>query len=93
MSYSIAYDPQENARYPQKLKKQKKLPVKWILSATLLLVAGYIILRGNVLDYILPGDPEVTVAAFSQMVEQVKTGETVREALTSFVEQIVTQGA
>ena len=93
MSYSIAYDPQENARYPQKLKIQRKLPVQWILSATLLLVAGYIILRGNVLDYILPGDPEVTVTAFSQMVEQVKTGETIREALTSFVEQVVTQGA
>ena len=93
MSYYIAYDPQENDRYPQKLKRQRKIPVKWVLSATFLLIAGYIILNGNVLDYILPGDPEVTVAAFSQMVEQVKTGQTVREALVAFVEQIITQGA
>lgn len=93
LSYYIAYDPQENERYPQKLKKLTKLPVKWMLSVLFLLIAGYIALSSNLLDYILPGDPEVTAAAFSQMVEQVKTGESVRNAVICFVEQIVTHGA
>lgn len=92
MSYSIAYDPQENERYPQHIKSPRKLPVKWLLSALFLVIAGYILLKGNVFHYILPGDPEVTADAFSQMVEQVKTGDSVYDALTCFVQQIVLQG-
>ncbi len=93
MSYYIAYDPQENERYPQKVKTKQKVSVKWILSAVFLLIAGYVALSGDVFAYILPGDPEVTATAFSQMVEQVKTGESIKNALVCFVEQIIIHSA
>ena len=93
MSYQIAYDPQENARYPQKIKPHRKWLVKWIISAIFIAAAGYIALSSNVLHYILPGDPEVTTVAFSQMIEQVRTGESVKDAIVCFVEQVVIHGA
>lgn len=40
----------------------------------------------------IPGDPDVTTAAFSSMVEQLQDGEPVVESVTAFCREIIAHG-
>lgn len=41
---------------------------------------------------LIPGDAEVTIAAFSSMVEQIQAGEPIGDAVTAFCGEIIENG-
>lgn len=93
MSYYVEYNPELKSQYPSITKREKKLPVKGILLLLLVAVAGYMLLSSGVLQFFVPGDPEVTTTAFSDLVERVGTGEPVREAVRTFFQEVIVNGA
>ena len=89
MSYHIEYNPEVNIRYPiLKVKKRNKgsLAALFVFCAA---VASLVIMKSGLLHFLIPGDPEVTIEAFSTMVEQIETGTSVGESLRSFCKEII----
>lgn len=82
MGYSIQYSPQTNHKFPVKTKK--KVSVPWLLTGVALLA---LLLGGWKL--LLPGDPTVTANALSHLVEDVRSGDSVGEAVTAFCREII----
>ena len=82
MGYSIQYSPQTNHKFPVKTKK--KVSVPWLLTGAALLA---LLLGGWKL--LLPGDPDTTRAALSQLAEDVRAGEPVGDAVTAFCREII----
>ena len=88
MSYHIAYNPELGKRYPSAIKKRNKLQLTVVL-LMIVILASIPITKGGLLRCLIPGDPAVTSAAFSALVESVGAGEPVKEALFSFCEDII----
>ncbi len=92
MSYTVEYNPELRDSYPMQFKKMRKLPVKALVVALGIFVALYALNTAGVLYYIIPGDPVVTTGAFTDMVEQVRSGQTVSNALFVFVKNVIVGG-
>ena len=92
MSYTVEYNPELRNSYPMEYRKQRKLPIKAMAVALGVFVTLYALNAAGVLRYIIPGDPAVTAGAFSSMVEQVRSGQTVREAIFTFIKDIILGG-
>lgn len=88
MSYSVEYNPELGRRYPATRKKRGKSAGPVMILAAIA-VAMYTFVQSGLVRYLLPGDPEVTAAAFSMLVERVEAGEPVRESLLHFCEEII----
>lgn len=69
---------------------KKKRPI-WILILLVITVLGYTIQsnRDILRDYILPGDPEITAAAFGSLVDGIRQGENFGDAVTAFCLEII----
>ena len=91
MSYCIAYNPELNRKYPKR-KYIKQFPIKKLLFLTMILVTSYVFLQAKLYRYFIPGDPDVTVPAFSTMVDRVGDGDSVRDALVEFCKEIIMNG-
>lgn len=89
MSYYVEYNPELNKRYPATEKRSKK-PTKIVLTLLTVVVAIYVLLRSGVGQYLIPKDPGATREAFSVLVEHVQSGDTIRESLLRFCEEIIT---
>jgi len=88
MSYYVEYNPELRRRYPQTKNRSSK--VQLVLIGLLFMVVGiYTLMRYNLLQYLIPGDSQVTTAAFSEMVKSVANGKTVSEAVFAFCRDIV----
>lgn len=91
MGYLIQYDPQWNKKY--KIKRIFKLDKRIIFGGAgaliLLLMAVITPIREWLWELIIPGDASVTTSAFTDMVKQVKSGESVSEAFTAFCKEIL----
>lgn len=87
MGYFIEYDPQLNKRYPaqRKAQKQQRLLIPLLLTAA----AIGVLWGGGLLQYLIPGDPEITVSAIQSLIEQVSRGEPVKEAVIAFCREII----
>lgn len=88
MSYSIKYEPELGKKYPSTLKRGIKTKKTVILA----LVIGLVIFcafQTNVVKFLLPGDPAVTAAAFSSLIEHMEAGVSVKESLIYFCKEIV----
>ena len=81
MGYSIQYSPQTNRKFPVKTKKNS---ATWLLTG----VAVLALLLGG-WRLLLPGDPETTRAALSHLVDDVRAGESVGDAVTAFCREII----
>ena len=91
MSYRITYP---------SFGEEKKLPVRrerWAgvaaVALVVILVFGAIAVKNTgltwVQTYLLPGDPAVTAAALDGMVEDLRNGESLGEAVKTFCEEII----
>lgn len=91
MGYRIEYGSQGDLRKPLKPKR----PYSAIAAAAcvLALVAGAIAIKHTGLTWVqevlLPGDPAVTAAALENMVDNIKEGNSIAEAVTAFCQEIV----
>ena len=91
MSYCIEYNPELNTKYPKR-KYTKQFPIKKLLFLTIILVTSYVFLQAKLYRYFIPGDPDVTVPAFSAMVASVGDGDSVKDAFVKFCREIIING-
>ena len=56
------------------------------------IAAFYIAHRLKILRWIVPGDPAVTTGAFSTMIEDVRSGQGVPDAVFSFCKNVISGG-
>jgi len=92
MSYTVEYNPELRNSYPMEHKRRRRLPVKALGVALVVIIILYTLNSLGVLRMFIPGDPVVTAGAFSEMVEQVRSGQTVSEALFSFFQNVIEGG-
>lgn len=89
MAYQIKYKTVGSKKYA-KYKPSIQKPGKrfWILlTATVLLLVA---LAGEPIKrFLLPGDPEITEKALSNMVEDLRAGEPIKDAITAFCQDIL----
>ena len=91
MSYSVEYSPELKKRYPARQKVRQKS----VLSLLLLLIVSvsiYALMQGGWMQYLIPGDPEVTTSAFSALVEDVISGEPIHQSILTFCQEIISNG-
>ena len=88
MAYRIEYAPSGSV-----IKEKRKNRIRWISAAVMfLLLMGILRLTGFgdfALDILIPGDPDVTAAAWNQMVDLLRDGSSIRLAVATFCEQIL----
>ena len=89
MSYHVDYNPEMKKRYPIHIKFRRKLPIRPLCISLVAIVACYGVFQSGVLRFLIPGNPVVTTAAFSGMVEDITTGDSVRQALLSFCKEVI----
>lgn len=92
MAYRISYD--SVGKYRQKKEKNRK--GIFIAVLVLVLVIGAITVKSVGLTWVqevlLPGDPAVTAAALEGMVENLRNGENLYDAITAFCREIIKYG-
>ena len=88
MAYQIQYEPEKNRKYPVRLQRKKSVVVP-ILVAVVLVMCFAICRKTGVL---IPGDPQVTAEAFSQMVDMVREGERMEDAFSAFCDEVLEHG-
>jgi len=89
MSYRVDYNPEMNKRYPSVTKTRRKLPIRPILLTVGAVALVYGIFSSGLLCLLIPGDPAVTAAAFSGMIENIGAGESIRQAFLLFCKEII----
>ena len=92
MSYTVEYNPELRKSYPMKKRIVTNFPIKPVAITLGILVALFVVHRLDVLHWIIPGDPAVTTGAFSSMVEDVRSGQTVSDAIVSFCKNVISGG-
>lgn len=91
MSYCIEYNPEFKRKYPE-TKKKIQLPIKKLFILLAICIASYLFIQFRLYRYFIPGNPDVTVSAFSTMVERVGGGESVKDAVYDFCKEIIQNG-
>lgn len=95
MGYRIAYESFGEERKCPAYRRRKSAIAAGLL--IILLVLGSVSVKHTglrwVQDYLLPGDPAVTAAALENFAQDLKEGESVKDAITAFCRQIMDYGA
>ena len=89
MSYRVDYSPELSTQYPTRVKIPRKLPLRPILLSFAVILFCYGVYCTGVWKLLIPGDPAVTTAAFSGMVDDIGAGESVRQAFLTFCREII----
>ena len=92
MSYSIEYNPELRKVYPKMREKPPVPPIKLFIICVLAFVGIYVLIATGLLKFLIPGDADVTVTAFSDMVQRVGTGENVSDAVFCFFKDVIQAG-
>ncbi len=87
MSYYLQYEPDLRKRYPTIPDKRRRI-VRILAFVAALAVTG-VIFRKHIAEFLIPGDPDITVPAFAQMVESIEAGESVGDSFLAFCKQII----
>lgn len=90
MGYRIQYSQTliREPLYEPISKKKSAAPFRWIAAGCILL-ALTLLGRVGCLDFLIPGDKTVTKQAFSSMVNEVREGEDLKTAITTFCMEIL----
>jgi len=89
LGYRILYD-NGNILMEHKTYKRNHRRLVSVLLICLLAVGSIKLIGWDIVkDFLLPGDPEVTESAFFSMVESIRTGESVKDAITAFCTEII----
>ena len=93
MSYYVEYNPKQEKRYP--LKRKKNDTFVWRIIAGILLSCAliYCFSTENIRQFLIPGDPDTTVQATSELLESIANGADWNDAFTAFCQTVVTNGA
>ncbi len=92
MAYKIDYIPVGRRQYAT----NRKIP-NWVISSAIILslFVAFLALtvRYGSADWLLPGDPNVTKAALTELIEELKAGEQFGDAVTAFCREVIHGGA
>ena len=88
VSYKIQYTPEKSYLYPQQVTKNHIKNSGWLYVAALIAAAVWIYFSG-VPRFLIPGDPEITTTAASVLVDEIRDGVAVKEAMTTFCKMIL----
>lgn len=89
MGYKIEYSPHENQRYPVKNRPSKKKHMGVALLAAIILCSLLPKVRSSVVSLLIPGDDTITKSAFQLMVERLRDGDPINDAVTAFCQEIL----
>ena len=91
MAYYIQYDQGFNQKRSENLprKYDRKFIIAVIVVASILLVWLITPVRLAILDYLLPGNGEVTLHAAQEMIKDLKNGQSIKEAFSEFCIEIL----
>ena len=92
MGYQIKYSPEKQNRYPQNFNqnKNKKIVALGFLAAVFFLFLLW--MREAPAGFLLPTNADQFTEATSSLVERIRSGSSVGEAITSFCMEIVSDG-
>lgn len=91
MSYSISYDSGNMKKYAPQQKSRRYLPVLLLILA-LAVIGGYFRLaegQAPLLSFLLPGADASTGEAIGAMLDDIRAGEHVSQAVTAFCMEII----
>lgn len=88
MAYIIQYSPQSNHHYPG-VKARRRIPARYWLGLLILVTAACLVRFYGIPDFLIPGDPVVTRKAASLMMNELKEGISVNDAVTVFCKEIL----
>lgn len=91
MSYQIHYAPQMNKKYP-KFKQRKIVFRRQLLIPIVIIALMACIAIRPVRDWLFPGDPDVTDAATREMLNSLRSGDRIEEAITVFCLEVLKDG-
>ena len=93
MSYLVEYNPELTKKYPTVVKSKKGLSMFSILLLCIAVVGAFCLAQSGLLRYFIPGDPDVTASAFSELLNQIQAGEPIKTSVLSFCEEIIVQAS
>ena len=88
MGYQIQYEPGKNRKYPTKSPKNSNATRAVVITMILVVCLGVGLRTG----WLIPGDPQVTKAAFSDMVDMLRGGHSVQDSLSAFCTEVLEHG-
>ena len=90
MSYEIEYPGANKSERNFKVsKKRKSIIITWVIVCVVLLVSVYSIGLDTIKEYIIPGDNDDTIAAFSKMKDNLSDGMPMKDAVEAFCTEII----
>ena len=93
MGYRVYYSPEDNKKYPTRNKQgNARYLGHFVVVLAVVLTLTVPQVRSNLREWLIPGDEAVISKAFSQMVENVREGEAIGEAVTAFCQEILDHG-
>ena len=88
MAYKIQYSPEKNKNYPQNKRNTKHSYTQLFVAALIIMAVIWVRVNG-VPDCLVPGDPVVTRAATATMLNELRAGEPLNNAVTVFCKEIL----
>lgn len=91
MGYCIEYNPEQRKKYPVKARHRSHRNLKIATIMLCGIILGLIGMKNTATlkEWLLPGDAQVTEAAFSAMVENIRSGEPFGDAVNAFCLEIM----
>ena len=89
MSYRIDYNPENRKKYPMKKTKTTSWLIYTLVVIAVIFTAQKACKNEAIKTVLLPGDPEITSSAISTMIDDVKSGEPIKDAVTAFCLEII----
>ena len=92
MGYKIQYSPETEKKFPRKGKGSVTFGKPLFVLFAAILLIGIVTLHkhGMLWDLLIPGDPEITVAAMETMADNLKEGMSLQSAVEVFCTEIFT---
>ena len=95
MGYSIHYSPETEKKFPKAGKITIRVRKMLAFFFALIILVGTITLhkKGLLRELLIPGDPEITVAAMETMADNLKEGMTLQTAVEAFCMEILSHAS
>lgn len=88
MAYKIQYSPEKAHCYPSVTNRVKFKVGKWVILLLALAAAAWMRVNG-IPDFLIPGDPTVTRTAATTMIDELRAGVSMSDAVTVFCKEIL----
>ena len=86
MAYQIHY---QDTMVIKKVPVVRKPAIKWLLAICAILIGVGLLQLKTVQDFLIPGEPEVTKAAFAAFTKDLEEGEPFGDAAAAFCRQVI----